>query len=310
AFYLANLDREVGKEYRMQWREEKSNWSAYHTIAEGAEELFALNFYVKGGTSCEHNWVAGTAVAPTCEAAGYTPYTCSLCDATKKEAGDPALGHDWVADAANSEDPTCTAAGVNAFACSRCDATKTEVGDPALGHIDADENDTCDRCGKDLAEVGYVVADSVAVGDKIVIVAAHSSGTYAVWNDLSVNNALNAKAVTLDGNEVVVEDDTIVWEVVAGSEEGTFMLKGSDGNYMAYKTTESSTLLRTADAGTDFEITCGKGTSRLMAALEVMADRGICFRKPNDTNVPQFRMYKTSNTSADYSWDITIYKLG
>ena len=85
------------------------------------------------------------------------------------------------------------------------------------------------------------------------------------------------------------------------------MLKGSDGNYMAYETTKSSTLLKTADAGTDFEITCGKGTSRLMAALEVMVDRGICFR--NNAGVPQFRMYKTTNTTAEYSWDITIYKL-
>lgn len=42
---------------------------------------------------CEHKWVAGDVVEPTCEEAGYTPYTCSVCDATDKRDFVLATGH-------------------------------------------------------------------------------------------------------------------------------------------------------------------------------------------------------------------------
>ncbi len=40
-----------------------------------------------------HSYDEGVVTAPTCTAAGYTTYTCTVCEGTKKEDGAAALGH-------------------------------------------------------------------------------------------------------------------------------------------------------------------------------------------------------------------------
>ena len=268
AFYLANLDREAGKEYRMQYQETKGTWSAYHTIAEGAEGFFALNFYVKGAeAACAHEWDEGEV---TTEA-------------------------------------TCTTAGVKTFTCAKCGATKTEE-ITALGHIDDNNDDVCDRCEANLAATDCSVATAVAAGDKIVIVVEHDGKYYAAANDnTTVSNAINAIEVTVSDKGLVLPDGAdLVWEVAAGSADGVYTLKTSDGKFLAYGT--SGTQLKLAAAGSDFAITCGNGTSTLLGTTDGMTDRGVSFR--NNAGVPQFRLYKSSNNTGEYSWKITIYKLG
>ena len=268
AFYLANLDREAGKEYRMQYQEAKGTWSAYHTIAEGAEGFFALNFYVKGAeAACAHEWDEGEV---TTEA-------------------------------------TCTTAGVKTFTCAKCGATKTEE-ITALGHIDDNNDDVCDRCEANLAATDCSVATAVAAGDKIVIVVEHDGKYYAAANDnTTVSNAINAIEVTVSDKGLVLPDGAdLVWEVAAGSADGVYTLKTSDGKFLAYGT--SGTQLKLAAAGSDFAITCGNGTSTLLGTTDGMTDRGVSFR--NNAGVPQFRLYKSSNNTGEYSWKITIYKLG
>ncbi len=268
AFYLANLDREAGKEYRMQWREEKSYWSAYHTIAEGAEELFALNFYVKGGeAACAHEWDEGKV---TTEA-------------------------------------TCTTAGVKTFTCELCGNTKTES-ITALGHIDENNDNMCDRCRANLAAGAYSVADTLAVGDKIVLVIEYDGKFYAAANDnKTVNNALNAIEVDVNDKGLILPDGAdVVWEVCAGSAEGTFTLKSSDGKYIYYP---EKTNVSLADEGSDLTITCGDGTSKILltSTAEAQSVRNLFLRMNN--GVPQFRFYSTVNaTTSGYSSVLTIWK--
>ena len=45
------------------------------------------------GSLLDHSYGEGVETAPTCTADGFTTYTCVNCSATKKEAGEAALGH-------------------------------------------------------------------------------------------------------------------------------------------------------------------------------------------------------------------------
>ena len=56
----------------------------------------------KNADTCDHNYVAGTTVAPTCTEEGYTVYTCTLCSKSYKGDKVPATGHNYV-------DGKCTA---------------------------------------------------------------------------------------------------------------------------------------------------------------------------------------------------------
>ena len=84
------------------------------------------------GSANGHTWVAGTVVAPTCTADGYTPYTCSVCSETKTDDVTTALGHD-------PQDtvvpPTCTEGGITNIKCSRCQENLgTKDPTSAIGH--------------------------------------------------------------------------------------------------------------------------------------------------------------------------------
>ena len=79
-----------------------------------------------------HDYVAGETVAPTCEAEGYTVYTCSRCQASKNDDKVAALGHNYVA--GETVAPTCEAEGYTVYTCSRCQASKNDDKVAALGH--------------------------------------------------------------------------------------------------------------------------------------------------------------------------------
>ncbi|MBQ3355992.1 MAG: S-layer homology domain-containing protein [Oscillospiraceae bacterium] len=157
----------------------------------------------------------------------------------------------------------------------------------------------------------FVVADSIAVGDKIVFVAAYNGTNYAMTNSTAINNALGAAEVTVSGDTVDVAlkrtlGSEAVWEVCAGTEAGKYTLKSSDGKYISYG--ETGTMLKLADAGSNFTVKTGKGVSQLAGVDSNDADRVISFR--NNAGAPQFRLYKTANNSGEYSQELTIYKLG
>ncbi|MGM9650995.1 MAG: hypothetical protein ACI3VX_03530, partial [Faecousia sp.] len=232
------------------------------------ENDFGFQFYVKGGVAaCTHEWDDGVVTTAA----------------------------------------TCTTAGVKTYTCAKCGETKTEE-IPALGHIDENSDNVCDRCEADLTPSDYAIAESLAVGDKIVITVSYEGKNYAVANDnTTVSNALNAEEVTVSGSSLILpEGADVEWEVCAGSAEGTFTLKSSDGKYI-YNT--SSTAVSLQDTGSDLTITCGKDTSVLLLTSTATATtvRNLFLRMNN--GVPQFRFYSTANSStAGYSSVLTIWK--
>ena len=121
-----------------------------------SETSYVAHFYAEQvAHTCE--FVAGTVVAPTCTADGYTVYTCSTCGATENRDTVPAA-HTWV-------DATCTAPKT----CSVCQATEGE----ALQHNFVEG--ICSGCG--LAETH--VCNFVAT--EKVVAPTCTEGGYTVY---------------------------------------------------------------------------------------------------------------------------------
>ena len=111
--------------------------------------------------------------APTCEAEGYTTYTCHCGDIYTDDAV-AALGHDmgeWVITHA----ATCTEEGEKRKTCSRCDHVETEV-IPATDH--KFENGICGVCG--AIDPEYVVPLEITSQPESVTVKAGEQATATV----------------------------------------------------------------------------------------------------------------------------------
>lgn len=81
-----------------------------------AEELEAESASATSEAGCEHAYVPGETVAPTCTEAGYTVYTCSgTCGDSYEDDVVDALGHDWGVWEPNEDETmeqrTCAACG-------------------------------------------------------------------------------------------------------------------------------------------------------------------------------------------------------
>ncbi len=102
-----------------------------------------------GEDPCTHNWVDGDTTA-TCEAAGTTPMTCSLCGATSEKAA-AALGHEW--ERTETVKASCIAGGYDLYECTRCDASEqrnqTNIDFSPAGHdyLPEEKKPTCTTSG-------------------------------------------------------------------------------------------------------------------------------------------------------------------
>ena len=83
-----------------------------------------------------HNYVAGTVVAPDrCLSDGYTPYTCTVCNNTKKDNVVAKAAHTYVETVVA---PTCASEGYTEHKCSVCEDTYTDNAVAMLDHIEGD----------------------------------------------------------------------------------------------------------------------------------------------------------------------------
>lgn len=101
------------------------------------------------GPTLPHNMVAGTPVAPTCLAGGYTPYSCSYgCGTKENRIPTPAVPHDFVVKGTPVA-PTCLVDGYTPYSCSYgCGTTKNLDPTPATGHSWQHVGDTSEhKCG-------------------------------------------------------------------------------------------------------------------------------------------------------------------
>ncbi|MGN1419682.1 MAG: InlB B-repeat-containing protein [Acutalibacteraceae bacterium] len=72
-----------------------------------------------------HEMDSGVYTKPTCEANGYTTYTCKMCGYKETVEDDPSTkgAHDWVL--TQQVDSTCSATGYKTYTCSICSKTET-----------------------------------------------------------------------------------------------------------------------------------------------------------------------------------------
>ena len=99
------------------------------------------------GELCEHVWNDGVVTEPTCATAGYTTFTCTLCETTKVENEVAATGEHVWNDGVVTE-PNCGAAGYTTFTCTLCETTKVENEVAANGnHVWNDGVVTEPTCG-------------------------------------------------------------------------------------------------------------------------------------------------------------------
>ena len=107
-------------------------------------------------SNCNHTYDEGVIYDATCEADGYTLYTCTICGHVLKDDYVYATGHVADESATVVVPPTCTNEGYTTYVCSVCGENYDFEEDvvPPLGH-DYDENGICTNCGKSDRVVLY-----------------------------------------------------------------------------------------------------------------------------------------------------------
>ncbi|MBQ6431099.1 MAG: hypothetical protein IJJ99_04410 [Oscillospiraceae bacterium] len=178
-------------------------------------------------SSCTHNWVAGTTVLPTCTVDGYTPYTCSLCGATKEDNVVPALGHLFGAATDNNN-------GTHTQTCSRCAETITS--DCTFAVTEAGGNEfECSVCGYTKEVTQFYLNTTVADDDQVVIyhptsgkaLSATASGTKLAGVDVPADYYSTTKLCIPDGAVIMT---------VADYNNGQFHLTIDDNGSTLYLT--------------------------------------------------------------------------
>lgn len=172
------------------------------------------------GLQCDHDWVAGTVVEPTCTEEGYTLYTCSKCMATETRDIQPALGHTSDGNTDCSKDTLCT----------RCGTVLIPSGHQWTADT-SQENKiiyTCTRCGqktvyelslKDDMQIGFssealasLSEQAIAAGYETVLITSGEADT----EDLTEAQQKTAASLS---DDVKVFDVTL--QAVTYSADGT-----------------------------------------------------------------------------------------
>ena len=101
----------------------------------------------------KHKWKLTSTEKPTCTTAEIKNYKCTVCSKTKKEKGDPKLGHDYET---KITDPTCEKEGKKEKKCKVCGYAPAGESSKPLGHLFAKATCTepkhCTRKGCEKTE--------------------------------------------------------------------------------------------------------------------------------------------------------------
>ena len=176
-----------------------------HTAPEGDKFVFGAHSYTSKKTDA------------TCEAPGYTTYTCACGDEYVADYVD-ALGHKYVG---VKTDATCDAEGYTTYTCSVCGNSYVADKVAALGHdfklVDTDEptyNEEgkeyyeCSRCDAEKTETIPVLTGAQAEVDGVkygtfaeALAVANAGDTVKLLADIKASAIITIdKAITFDGN--------------------------------------------------------------------------------------------------------------
>ena len=151
--------------------------------------------------------------------------------------------------------PTCTANGVETHTCKNCGYSYTEVL-PAAGHHYV--NGVCTVCGKTQAATQYFFTDTIANGDRVVILSASNKKLATTTSSPYTNNStgvtyqqLASATATIEGQELSFTDKAVaVFTVVKSGSSYAFKL--DDGRYLTCPTAQNLTLTATPATGTNY----------------------------------------------------------
>ena len=150
----------------------------------------------------------------------------------------------------------------------------------------------------------YEVAESVSVGDRIVMVYTVGEKFYAMSSDVSENGVMTPVEVTVTDGALTAPDSSTVFTLAVGSAEGSYQIQTADGNALNYSGSGSGIYLQ--DAGSDWTLTPGAGTSRIKAANST----NRCLYVQNYQNALRIKCYTEGNmTASGYYSTATIYKV-
>ena len=217
--------------------------------------------------------------------------------------------HDWQLDQVIPA--TCTEAGETDYICSKCKAEKEEP-IAALGHIDEDKDGKCDRCGTDLGGT-YAAANSISVGDTIVITATVSGKNYELDGFYSTGTATLGQTAEFTTNVAA----TLALEVVAGKTDGTYAFKTKDNKYLSWTKGNSLTTSSELNENASWVVTFNdNGTAKIVNATTAASaanDQRVIVFNLNATGKPRFAAYTKYDdkvkTESQYGVPV-IYKLG
>ena len=187
---------------------------------------------------------------------------------------------------------TCDKAGIKTYTCTDCGATKEET-IPATGHTDANADNFCDNCNKQLGGT----PNPGTLADGTYVIAAYVDGSYYAMSNV-FGSKINGVEITVTNGKVAAADAE-GYVITLGTVEGYRSIQGTAG-YLSYV---SGTSLGTSETPYAWTIQAGatEGTWSVIAAATATAStvRGLLFQAGSNY---RFGCYSTSNVGgADYS---------
>lgn len=203
----------------------------YKSSSYTAQKAIAL-YKHETGTVCTHEGANIVAKPATCTEQATVTINCAECGQEITHITGEALGHS-MDEGVVTKEPTCTATGVMTYTCTLCEETqKDEIS--ATGHTYVDG--ACKDCGEvEPAVETYVKTDlaGIAPQQKVIITVTKEDGNvYALYSGNGTGSAPTAVEVTVIGESIETEKESIYWNISNDNGTLTIYPHGTTDNWL------------------------------------------------------------------------------